>query len=443
MLLVKTPCQIFNRFVKLIKMIILGIETSCDETAISIIETEGQLGGDFKVKILANEIMSQIAIHRQYGGVYPSVAKREHAKNLVPLLIQALKHSSVLQNTRIVKSDEVTTETKKYSQILQDLRIDEKREPEMWEQFEKEIPKIARPEIDAIAVTKGPGLEPALWTGINLSKALSAVWDVPLIPVNHMEGHIFAALLSKDETQDSGLKIQEDSNLSTYNLKLTTFPAIALLVSGGHTELISIKDWFKYELIGGTRDDAVGEAFDKVARILGLPYPGGPEISRLAEKFRLEISTNNRQLTTHNIKFPRPMIKSGDSDFSFSGLKTSVLYTVKKLPELTDDLKAEIAAAFEDSAIETLTEKTRHTITETNAKTLIVGGGVAANKLLRQKLTEMAKQESADIFISEISHSTDNALMIALAGAGRYQKFGANDSNDFKAEGGYRIDKIL
>ena len=137
------------------------------------------------------------------------------------------------------------------------------------------------------------------------------------------------------------------------------------------------------------------------------------------------------------------MIKSGDSDFSFSGLKTSVLYTVKKLPELTDDLKAEIAAAFEDSAIETLTEKTRHTITETNAKTLIVGGGVAANKLLRQKLTEMAKQESADIFISEISHSTDNALMIALAGAGRYQKFGAINSNDFKAEGGYRIDKIL
>lgn len=242
-----------------------------------------------------------------------------------------------------------------------------------------------------------------------------------------MEGHIFASLLRKDAQISN-------SQFSIFNIQ---FPAIALLVSGGHTELISIKNWFEYELIGQTRDDAVGEAFDKVARILGLPYPGGPEISKLAETWR----TAGKKGT--GITFPRPMINSNDLDFSFSGLKTSVLYTVNKLPELTDNLKAEIAAAFEDSAIETLTKKTSNAVSRISAKTLIVGGGVAANKLLRQKLTDMAKQENAEIFISEISHSTDNALMIAVAGAARYQKFGDKNSNDFKAEGRYRIDKIL
>src|SRR3989344_5258142 len=307
-------------------MRILGIETSCDETAISIIETEGEVGGNFHIKILANEILSQIAIHREYGGVFPMVAKREHSKNLIPLLKKAMEGAGFW---KLKVESEKLKDKEDYSQILKNLRIDEKREPEMWEQFKKEVPKIKKPVIDAIAITRGPGLEPALWTGINLSKALSTVWDIPLIPINHMEGHIFASLLRRED--------ETELNAECYRLNAMGFPAIALLVSGGHTELISIKDWFEYKLIGGTRDDAVGEAFDKVARILGLPYPGGPEISRLAEKFRLEISTNNRQLTTHNIKFPRPMIKSGDSDFSFSGLKSSVLYTLKKLPELRDD----------------------------------------------------------------------------------------------------------
>src|SRR3989344_2585853 len=198
MLLVKTPCQIFNRFVKLIKMIILGIETSCDETAISIIETEGTLGSDFKVKILANEILSQIAVHREYGGVFPMIAKREHSKNLIPLLKKAMEEAGFW---KLKVESKKLKDGKIYSQILKNLRIDEKREPEMWKQFEKEIPKIAKPLIDVIAVTRGPGLEPALWTGINFAKALSVAWDIPLIPINHMEGHIFAALLSKDEIQ--------------------------------------------------------------------------------------------------------------------------------------------------------------------------------------------------------------------------------------------------
>lgn len=385
-------------------MRILGIETSCDETAISIIETKGKLDGDFHINVLANEILSQIGIHREYGGVFPMIAKREHAKNLVPLLLQALKHSDILKN----------------------IRIDRSREPELWEQFEKEIPRIAKPTIDAIAVTKGPGLEPALWTGINFAKALSATWNVPLIPINHMEGHVFASLLHrKDDVQNS----------ATYDLRFTTFPAIALLVSGGHTELILMKDWFEYKILGATRDDAVGEAFDKVARILGLPYPGGPEISALAEISRHK--TKQKLENIERISFPRPMINSGNFDFSFSGIKTSVLYFVKNLPQLTEELKTHIAAEFEEAVVEVLTKKTQRAILETGAKTLIVGGGVAANKFLRQKLSEMAKDEQAEIYISEIPHSTDNALMIATAGAIRYANFGKKiTTNEFGANGG-------
>lgn len=405
-------------------MLILGIETSCDETAISIIETEGKFGlpaqssNDFHVQILANEILSQIAIHREYGGVFPMLAKREHAKTLVPLLIQTLKHSNILKNIGMSEMSE------KYNEILNKLKIDKKREPELWAQFEKEIPKINKPEIDAIAVTRGPGLEPALWTGINFAKALSAVWNIPLIPINHMEGHIFASLLRKN-SQDSNFQY------SIFNIQ---FPTLALLISGGHTELVLMKNWFEYEILGATRDDAVGEAFDKVARILGLPYPGGPEISKLAENWR---SSGKKGL---GVKFPRPMIKSGNSEFSFSGLKTSVLYAVKKLPGLTADIKAEIAAAFEDAVIETLLEKTRDAILKTDAKTLVVGGGVAANKLLREKLAEMAKSEQAEIFIPEISHSTDNALMIAVAASLRASAFGKkSETLDFGAQGGLKI----
>jgi len=352
------------------------------------------------------------------------LAKREHAKNLVPLFLKALSNAQMLK-TAPLNTEKTETEYSVYSNILKNIGIDERREPLLWENFFSEIPKIQKPKIDLIAVTEGPGLEPALWTGINFAKALSEIWKIPLTPINHMEGHIFAGLL------------QKCSQPTTYNLQPTTFPAIALLISGGHTELVLIKDWFKYEIVGATRDDAVGEAFDKVARILGLPYPGGPEISKLAEDWR-----ESGKVGT-SITFPRPMIKSGDSDFSFSGLKTSVLYTVKKLPELTADIKAEIATAFEDAVVEVLTEKTRRTIVETDAKTLIVGGGVAPNKLLREKLSEMAKSEQVEIFISEISHSTDNALMIATAASLRASAFGKkSETSDFTAEGGLKIDKI-
>ncbi len=390
-------------------MVILGIETSCDETAISIIETEGNFP-DFTIKVLANEVLSQIQLHRQYGGVFPMLAKREHAKNLVPVFIQALRNANLYKETVNLTASTI------------DASIDQKREPELWEQFGR-ILQLEKPPIDRIAVTKGPGLEPTLWTGINFARGLSSTWEIPVVPINHMEGHIFASLLGK-EAQIS----------NSYKLKAISFPAISLLVSGGHTELVKIRDWFQYELLGSTRDDAAGEAFDKVARILGLPYPGGPEISRLAHAWRASGKTGT------GIKFPRPMLKSDDYDFSYSGLKTSVLYLVKKLPELTPDIKGEIAARFEEAVVDSLVGKTKTAVDELGAQTLLVGGGVAANRYLRNNLEIFAKSRGIDLYISEIDHSTDNALMIALSGASRAARFEDEaDSSQFAAAGNLKL----
>ena len=206
------------------------------------------------------------------------------------------------------------------------------------------LEKNNKPIFDAIAVTEGPGLEPALWVGIVFAKALSLSWEIPIISVNHMEGHIVSALL----------ELKSEENINLFNIQEIEFPAISLLVSGGHTELVKINNIGSYEVIGRTRDDAVGEAFDKVARILGYPYPGGPEISALAQIARDEnINTENE------IKLPRPMLHSKDLDFSFSGIKTAVLYMVQKIPNLTEEIKKQIAREFEDSVIEVLFSKTK------------------------------------------------------------------------------------
>ncbi len=250
-------------------MIILGIETSCDETALCLLEKKGE-----GFRILDNIVNSQIELHREYGGVFPILAKREHIKNL-PIL---------------------------YNQILEDSKIDENK-------------------IDAIAVTEGPGLEPALWTGILFAKELGERLSIPVIPVNHMEGHIVSTLLTSSEVGSEFII-----------LKLLTFPAIAVLISGGHTEIVKVDEIGSYEILGRTKDDAIGEAFDKVARMLGLPYPGGPEISRLSEEVRSERLPNT-------ITLPRPMIHSKDLNMSFSGLKTSVLYKLKEIGEINNDIK--------------------------------------------------------------------------------------------------------
>lgn len=361
-------------------MRILAIETSCDETAIAILEADGT-PPTLTFRILCDNTLSQIDIHKEYGGVFPMLAKREHARTLVPLLVKSLQDAGLYKKTsRHVIEHPLREE---FQHILE-------REPELFGQFISTIPEIDVPDIDAIAVTQGPGLEPALWVGINFAKALSMVWKKPIIAINHMEGHLLASLLTK----------KNDGHI----LADITFPAIGLLVSGGHTEIILVKGFGDYQLLGETRDDAVGEAFDKVARILGLPYPGGPEISRLGKDGHAGVYL-----------LPRPMLHSKDYAFSFAGLKTAVLYLTKKLGTLSDAQKSDIAREFEDAAVEVLSIKTMRAVEEFGAKSIIVGGGVSANTHLRETLTTKANNAGATLYLPTSGLSTDNALMIAIS----------------------------
>jgi len=374
-------------------MIILAIETSCDETGISFINAEQARNG-WKVEVKANELLSQIKTHAQYGGVFPMLAKREHAKNLIPLLKNALAKANL-----IYKEIGANLNTREISRILE-------REPDLFKLFMEYIPTINSPKIDAITVTYGPGLEPALWVGINFAKALSSAWNIPIIPANHMEGHIISALLTQDEFSKS-----------TFQVSKPAFPALALLISGGHTELILMEEWGRYRMIGRTRDDAVGEAFDKVARILGLPYPGGPEISRLADLWRENSRFSAYMKDNHELlKLPRPMINSDDFDFSFSGLKTAVLYKIKKIPAPSKEIVSAIAVEFENAATEVLVAKARKAIEHFNVRTLIISGGVSANNFIRKSFAELGVEMDVAVLIPPPALATDNAIMIALAG---------------------------
>lgn len=374
-------------------MKILAIETSCDETAVALLDINGALEKP-DIKVLGNALLSQVALHERYGGVYPNLAKREHEKNLPPLLEQTLREA-------------------------------------------KE--NLEHPDIDYIAVTAGPGLEPALWTGIIFTKNLGERWNKPVVPINHMEGHVFSVLYEASEA--------------------LALPALALLVSGGHTELVLIKNFGNYEIIGRTRDDAVGEAFDKVARMLGLPYPGGPEISRLAE--------NSRKRTSEDaIKLPRPMMHSKNFDFSFSGLKTAVLYKLKSengsigSPQaVNNEFKEDMARAFEDAAIEVLVEKTRGALLELGdedqpslklqhgaVKTLIVAGGVSANLHLSRELNRLVG-DFPDIVLRLPTRllTTDNAIMIGIAAFIKLSREPKIPRNQIviKADGNLSIDSDL
>ena len=353
-------------------MKILAIETSCDETGITILEAKGTIKNP-NFKILANSLASQVNIHREYGGVYPMMAKREHIKNL-PIL---------------------------FKRTLQKAKLEKSKKP-----------------FDVITVTSGPGLEPALWTGIVFAKELAKEWNVPLVPVNHMEGHILS-VFGKDKGE--------------FKIPKIDFPALSLLISGGHTELVLVKDWMNYKVIGETLDDAAGEAFDKVARMLGLPYPGGPEISKLAE-----IERKNK--TENPFNLPRPMLYSKNFDFSFSGLKTAVLYLIKKIESLNQEIKNKIAMEFEDAVTETLIYKTKKVIVKYKIRTLIVAGGVASNKHLRKEIKKSV-DKSITIFFPEKGLSTDNSIMIGIVGYMRYLKkkgrFG--NGSKIKADGGLRL----
>lgn len=365
-------------------MKILSIETSADETAVSVVEANGDFP-DATYEILGNGLQSQIAMHQEYGGIYPTVAKREHARAITPLLIAALTEAELAETGSHDLSN-------KQREALQTLLY---REPDLSEALLTFFDTYEAPQFDLIAVTTGPGLEPALWVGVNFAKALAMIWNVPVIPVNHMEGHILASVFDVDRDDQ---------------LAAITFPTLALLISGGHTEMILMSDWGQYEKIGQTRDDAVGEAFDKVARMMGLPYPGGPAIGKLAAE--------GRKLGLPSFAaLPRPMITSGDLDFSFSGLKTAVKYAIGDT-ELTDENKQALARDFEDAVAEVLLKKVRAALDEHNAHTFIVGGGVSASTHLRNSFNKelLESHPDVEVYFPTTGMSTDNSIMIALAG---------------------------
>ncbi len=335
-------------------MIILAIETSCDETACAIIEAKKD-----KIDILSNSISSQIKLHAIWGGVVPNLAAREHLKNILPVIKNSLKEAGL--------------------------------------SFKK---------IDLLAVTEGPGLIPALLIGVNATKTLSYVWQKPLLGIHHIEGHIYANFVSPK----SRIK----------------FPALCLVVSGGHTQLVYMKNHLDYKIIGQTLDDAVGEAFDKIARILNIGYPGGPLVAKWATKFKESTSK-------FEIKFPRPMLNKNNFDFSFSGLKTAVLYETKKNPALLKD-KAYISTVcheFQQASIDVLVKKTLHAAEKYpptgqagKPKTIMLAGGVSANKELRQQLGDAIEKSLPNTIyrIPEIGLTGDNAAMVAAAAYFRWKK---------------------
>jgi len=368
-------------------MKILAIETSCDDTGIAILEASK--AGDFSV--LSNIVASQIEIHKEYGGVFPAMAKREHQKNILPTFITSLKESNLLK-PRDKKTKIKTAEIKK---ILE-------REPELLKKIIPFLEKYEKPDIDLIAVTNGPGLEPCLWVGVNFAKAISFAWDIQIVPVNHIESHILVNYLPAQ----AGLTNKE-----------IQFPAIALVVSGGHTQIILVEKIGKYKILGETRDDAAGECFDKAARILGLGYPGGPIISKLAEK------AVGRPTSA---QLPRPMANTDDYDFSFSGLKTAVLYAwqkIKKDPVFHSSEKtvqqqtvANMCAEIQQAVVDVLIKKTIKATKDFAAKTIILGGGVSANHELKTQLFIKIKETlpATELLFPQIDHSTDNGLMTAI-----------------------------
>ncbi len=314
-------------------MIILGIETSCDETAAAVLKD--------RKEIISNIISSQAQLHNKYGGVVPEIASRKHQENIVPVVRESLNQAGISLN-----------------------------------------------DVDGIAVTQGPGLVGSLLVGINFAKAVSFARKIPLTGINHLEGHLLAPHL--------------EHNIS--------FPNITLVVSGGHTNLYLVKKVGQYKLLGRTRDDAAGEAFDKVAKLLGIGYPGGVAIDKLSKKGNPSA-----------IAFPRPMLHDRSLDFSFSGLKTAVLYHVKEIGinGLTDSAVTDIAASFQQAVVDILIEKTVLAADEHHVHAIAITGGVACNSLLRMKMNERAADEGIALFFPSPVFCTDNAAMIALAGSYR------------------------
>jgi len=316
-------------------MLVLGLETSCDETGVALYDSERGL--------LADALFSQIDLHRVFGGVVPELASRDHVKRMLPLIRQVLDEAGCVAT-----------------------------------------------EIDAIAYTAGPGLVGALLVGASCAQALAFAWDIPAIGVHHMEGHLLAPMLEENPPE---------------------FPFVALLVSGGHTQLVRVDGIGQYELLGESLDDAAGEAFDKTAKLIGLNYPGGPEIARLAE-----------QGVPGRFVFPRPMTDRPGLEFSFSGLKTFALNTWQQCRDADDDgeqTRCDVSLAFQQAVVETLTIKCKRALKQTGLKRLVIAGGVSANKALRASLEEMLAGMKGNVYYARPQFCTDNGAMIAYAGCQR------------------------
>ena len=316
-------------------MLILGIESSCDETGVALYDAA-------ESRLLAHALHSQILMHQDYGGVVPELASRDHIRRTVPLLRKVLQESGRSLN-----------------------------------------------ELAAIAYTQGPGLAGALLVGASFAEVLAAALGIPVLPVHHLEGHLLSPLLSS---------------------RPPTFPFVALLVSGGHSQLMRVSGVGQYELLGETLDDAAGEAFDKTAKLLGLPYPGGAALSELATQGRPEA-----------VKLPRPMLHSGDFDFSFSGLKTAVLTRVREIGEPDAQQRADIAHGFQQAIVEVLVRKALRAVRDSGLRRLVVAGGVGANRELRRQLDAGAAKAKIEVFYPELEFCTDNGAMIALVGGLRYR----------------------
>ena len=319
-------------------MLILGIESSCDETGVALYDTKSAC-------LVAHALHTQILMHQEYGGVVPELASRDHIRRTVPLLHKVMSESG-----------------------------------------------HSLDELDAIAYTQGPGLAGALLVGASFAEGLASSLGIPVVPVHHLEGHLLSPLLSR---------------------RPPTFPFVALLVSGGHSQLMRVTGVGEYTLLGETLDDAAGEAFDKTAKLLGLPYPGGAALSELALRGSPDA-----------VKLPRPMLHSGDFDFSFSGLKTAVLTKVREIGgsgKLDEQQRADIARGFQDAIVEVLVKKAMRAVKESGLKQLVVAGGVGANRELRYQLDARAAKARISVYYPELEFCTDNGAMIALAGALRFQ----------------------
>lgn len=433
-------------------MKILSIETSCDDTSLAIIRTPAPRGrssfnkierrGKNRVyfDILASVVSSQIKIHKKWGGVYPALATRAHQKNIIPILKEVLKQSGELQNTpfdrlrAIPKGIELVNWKRKNTTIKEIL----KRESELLKNFLEFIPKIKKPKIDAISVTQGPGLEPCLWTGINLTRALSFFWKIPIIPVNHVKAHIFANFIKEK------INLKADSDF---------FPALALVVSGGHTQLILMNSFNKYKILGETQDDAAGECLDKVARILGLEYPGGPIIEKKAKEFKNENCTlrqaqgdaEQKRNVEFKINLPRPMINSKNYDFSFSGLKTAVLYDFKtRSSKIKKDKNyiRQICFETQQAIFEVLIKKTLKAAKDFRVKNILLGGGVASNNELRKQMKKVLQNSLPKIklLIPEPMYCTDNAVMTGIQGYFNFLEKKSKNWKNLKAKANLRAD---